>query len=106
MKFYDFSYRKCYNKFYVLNFWYFQCFDGQVNRSFIQNLHVKKSAIVPNLFLPCARCRFSTIIQGPCNTFSTGGAKGERVSVRQLGESGHAPPEKFDFNSSNDGKCS
>ena len=43
--------------------------------------------------------------QGPRSKFSTGGAKGERLSVSQLGVGGggvrgHAPPENFDFNSS------
>ena len=41
------------------------------------------------------------IRQGPRSKFSTGGAKGKRVSVSHLGGSGGLlPPENFDINSS------
>ena len=41
------------------------------------------------------------VLQGPRSKFSTGGAKGKRVSVSHLGGSGGLLPlENFDFNSS------
>ena len=79
----------------------------QTTLSFAGSVTLCDVGAAADSYFVCRSCHVPNLThkQGPRNKFSTGGAKGERLSVSQLGVEGggvrgHAPPENFDFNSS------